>query len=32
MKEVTIVDTGGESWSKLRRELSEIAALCWLPN
>ena len=25
-------DTGGESWTKLRRELSEIAAVCWLPN
>jgi hypothetical protein len=25
-------DTGGASWTKLRRELSEIAALCWLPN
>lgn len=25
-------DSGGESWTKLRRELSEIAAVCWLPN
>ena len=25
-------DDGGASWSKLRRELSEIAAVCWLPN
>jgi photosystem II stability/assembly factor-like uncharacterized protein len=25
-------DTGGQSWTKLRRELSEIAALCWVPN
>ncbi|HYY25616.1 MAG TPA: hypothetical protein VE689_09010, partial [Candidatus Udaeobacter sp.] len=25
-------DTGGASWTKLRRELSEIAAVCWLPN
>jgi photosystem II stability/assembly factor-like uncharacterized protein len=25
-------DDGGASWTKLRRELSEIAALCWLPN
>jgi hypothetical protein len=25
-------DTGGESWTKLRRELSEIAAVCWLSN
>ncbi len=25
-------DSGGESWIKLRRELSEIAAVCWLPN
>lgn len=23
---------GGASWTKLRRELSEIAAVCWLPN
>jgi len=25
-------DDGGTSWTKLRRELSEIAAVCWLPN
>src|ERR671919_407123 len=25
-------DDGGASWTKLRRELSEIGALCWLPN
>ena len=25
-------DSAGESWIKLRRELSEIAAVCWLPN
>jgi photosystem II stability/assembly factor-like uncharacterized protein len=25
-------DDRGASWSKLRRELSEIAAVCWLPN
>jgi photosystem II stability/assembly factor-like uncharacterized protein len=25
-------DDGGASWEKLRRELSEIAAVCWLPN
>ena len=25
-------DSGGESWTKLRRELSEIAAVCWAPN
>jgi photosystem II stability/assembly factor-like uncharacterized protein len=25
-------DDGGASWVKLRRELSEIAAVCWLPN
>lgn len=25
-------DDGGASWTKLRRELSEIAAICWLPN
>ena len=25
-------DTAGKSWTKLRRELSEIAAVCWLPN
>jgi photosystem II stability/assembly factor-like uncharacterized protein len=25
-------DDGGASWTKLRRELSEIAAVCWLPN
>ena len=25
-------DSGGNSWTKLRRELSEIAAVCWLPN
>jgi photosystem II stability/assembly factor-like uncharacterized protein len=25
-------DDGGASWTKLRRELSEIAALCLLPN
>ena len=25
-------DSGGESWTKLRRELSEIAAVCWLPT
>ena len=25
-------DSGGESWTKLRRELSEIAAVRWLPN
>ena len=25
-------DDGGASWGKLRRELSEIAAVCWLPN
>ena len=25
-------DDRGKSWIKLRRELSEIAALCWLPN
>ncbi len=25
-------DSGGASWTKLRRELSEIAAVCWLPN
>jgi photosystem II stability/assembly factor-like uncharacterized protein len=25
-------DDGGASWEKLRRELSEIAAMCWLPN
>jgi photosystem II stability/assembly factor-like uncharacterized protein len=25
-------DSGGESWTKLRRELSEIAAVCWVPN
>ena len=25
-------DNGGTSWSKLRRELSEIAAVCLLPN
>jgi photosystem II stability/assembly factor-like uncharacterized protein len=25
-------DCGGASWTKLRRELSEIAAVCWLPN
>jgi photosystem II stability/assembly factor-like uncharacterized protein len=25
-------DDGGGSWEKLRRELSEIAAVCWLPN
>jgi photosystem II stability/assembly factor-like uncharacterized protein len=25
-------DDGGRSWVKLRRELSEIAAVCWLPN
>jgi photosystem II stability/assembly factor-like uncharacterized protein len=25
-------DSGGESWTKLRRELSEIASVCWLPN
>ncbi|HEY7715311.1 MAG TPA: YCF48-related protein [Candidatus Binatia bacterium] len=25
-------DDGGASWSKLQRELSEIAAVCWLPN
>jgi len=25
-------DDRGASWEKLRRELSEIAAVCWLPN
>jgi photosystem II stability/assembly factor-like uncharacterized protein len=25
-------DDGGASWSKLRRELSEIAAVCWVGN
>jgi photosystem II stability/assembly factor-like uncharacterized protein len=25
-------DDAGASWTKLRRELSEIAAVCWLPN
>ena len=25
-------DDGGASWRKLRRELSEIAAVCWFPN
>ena len=25
-------DDGAKSWTKLRRELSEIAAVCWLPN
>jgi hypothetical protein len=25
-------DCGGASWTKLRREFSEIAAVCWLPN
>ena len=25
-------DDAGKSWTKLRRELSEIAAVCWLPN
>ena len=25
-------NSGGESWTKLRRELSEIAAVCWLQN
>ncbi|MDZ4345934.1 MAG: hypothetical protein U1E51_26265 [Candidatus Binatia bacterium] len=25
-------EDGGASWTKLRRELSEIAAVCWLPN
>lgn len=25
-------DDGGASWVKLKRELSEIAAVCWLPN
>jgi photosystem II stability/assembly factor-like uncharacterized protein len=25
-------DSGGASWTKLRREFSEIAAVCWLPN
>jgi photosystem II stability/assembly factor-like uncharacterized protein len=25
-------DTGGNSWTKLKRELSEIAAVSWLPN
>jgi len=43
MKDVTIVvgaigqsimrsEDGGASWTKLKRELSEIAAVCWLPN
>jgi hypothetical protein len=25
-------DDGGASWMKLRRELSEIAAVCWVGN
>jgi photosystem II stability/assembly factor-like uncharacterized protein len=25
-------DDAGASWTKLKRELSEIAAVCWLPN
>jgi photosystem II stability/assembly factor-like uncharacterized protein len=25
-------DDAGASWTKLRRELSEIAAVCWVPN